>query len=224
MATTFRLEPEQPPLDLDLSRLQAALPPSMRVHEKHDGVYVTVESTDEEDESAQVLINREIDRVHFLTCVRFRAHMCRKSVTRDLSLSYRIHGSLPSGVGPATWTDSLALQFRLWALASETQDPILRVLLCFQIIELTYPNTADRAAYPPYTSSAAAPHPRTEAKLLRHLVAHAGEAKRETGFYLEYLGLPKRLGNLSHPDWLPKISRAAKRVEEQARVLLRGAA
>ena len=224
MLTTFRLVAEREPIDLNLARLQNALPASMRVLERPDGVYVNVESAEDEDLSTQSLIDREVDRIQFLTCVKFRAEMCRSAVSATVSSCWRVHGALPEEVRPITWTDTLALQLRLWALATEAQDPGLKVLLHFQIIELSYPDTRDRAAYPPYTGGPHPPHPRTEAKLLRHLVAHAGDAKSETGLYLAYLGLPNRLGNYSHPDWLTKITNAGKRVEEQAREIVRRAA
>jgi len=123
-----------------------------------------------------------------------------------------------------SWTDSLALQFRLWVLASEANDPMIRILLHFQIIELSYPDTGDAAAYPRYEGGPNPPHPRTEAKLLRHVVAHAGDAKRETGMYLTYLGLPNIAGNVTHPKWVSVMTDAARRVEQEARQILHGAA
>lgn len=224
MTTTFRLIPDKNPLDLKLGHLQASLPPSMKVSEKHDGFYVTVKSTTDEDESVQPLIDREVDRIQFLTLVRFRAEMCRRSVTANFASSYRVHGSLSPDVMPLIWTENLALQFRLWNLASGASDPMIRILLHYQIIELTYPDNQSVDAYPPYQGGGASPHPRTEAKLLRHLVAHAGEAKRETSLYLQYLGLPAKLGNVTHAEWASKIAPAARRVEKLAYVLLRSAA
>ncbi|MFT3758410.1 hypothetical protein [Thauera sp.] len=223
MATTFRLVPEREPIDLNFERLKNSLPASMCVLKKPDGIYVTVESTEDEDPSTQVLIDREVDRIQFLTCVKFRAEMCRRTVTATLSLCWRVHGPLPKEVRPLTWTGALALQLRLWALATEAQDSALRVLLHFQIIELSYPNTRDKEAYPPFSGGSHSPHPRTEAKLLRHLVAHAGDARTETSSYLEYLGLPSRLGNYNHPNWDTAITSAGKRVEKLARKIIRRA-
>jgi hypothetical protein len=224
MTTSFRLVPESKSVDLNLAKLQSALPATMRVDERPDGVYVNVASAGPEDEQAQMEIDRELDRVYLLTCVALRAQMVRRSVTATLAVGYRIHGQLPAGIGPANWSAKLALQLRLWRLASEANDSTLRVLLYFQIIELEYPETTDRAAYPPYTDSTLPPHPRTEAKLLRHLVAHATQPLRETGLYLQYLGLPPQLSNHSHPEWSRIISVGVKAVEQQAREVLRSAA
>jgi hypothetical protein len=224
MTTSFRLVPENNSVDLDLTQLQSALPASMRVEEHPGGVYVLVASAGPEDEQAQIEIDRELDRVYLLTCVVLQAQMVRRSVTATFSVGYRVHGKLPLGIGPANWSAKLALQLRIWRLASEAKDPTLRLLLYFQIIEIEYPETSDRAAYPPYTDFTLPPHPRTEAKLLRHLVAHATQPLRETGLYLQYLGLPPQLSNHSHPEWNRMISAGVKSVEQQARELLRSAA
>ena len=63
----------------------------------------------------------------------------------------------------------------------------------------------------------------TEAKLLRHLVSHAGDARPETSVYLSFLGLPPRLSNLTHPDWLAKVCERLPVVESEARAILRNA-
>jgi len=68
MATTFRLVPGRTPLDLRLDSLQAALPSSMRVIEKPDGVYVTVDSITDEDEANPSLTVKLIGFSSLLTC------------------------------------------------------------------------------------------------------------------------------------------------------------
>lgn len=223
MPTRYRLVPEGQHVDVDLALFQGALPLSIILEEERGDVYATLDSNGSEDSSTQLLIDRELDRLFFLTCVRLRAEMCRRTVTASLKMSYRIHGSLPAGVHPQIWSDQTTLQLRLWALAADVEDAYLKVLLFYQIIELSYPNTQDKSAYPPYDHSPSAPHPRTEAKLLRHLVAHAGDAKKETSAYLQFLGLPPVLSNLVHPDWVGKITERVAIVEQQAREVLQSA-
>lgn len=88
------------------------------------------------------------------------------------------------------------------------------MLIFFQIIELTYPARVD---YPTYTDASHAPHPRTEAKLLRDLVAHAGNAVyKQTQLYLQYLGLEPVMSNRSDPDWLRVVSQKVGQVQAEA--------
>ncbi|MCG3115995.1 MAG: hypothetical protein LLH30_09980 [Candidatus Manganitrophus sp. SA1] len=223
MPTTYRIVPEGTSIDLDLDRFQATLPASMQLDQRSDGLYVAIDSVEQEDETTQPFIERELDRVFFLTCVRLRAEMCRRTVTSTLQFSYRIHGRLPGCKGPQDWTDTLALQLKLWSLAANATDFTLRVLLYFQIIELSYPQTNDKNAYPFYEDESKSPHPRTEAKLLRHLVVHAGEPRSETERYLRHLGLPPVLSNLTHPQWRDVVDKRLQFVESQAREILNSA-
>lgn len=223
MPTRYRLVPEGPHVDVDLALFRRALPLSIILEEENGDVYATVDSAEPEDSSTQLLIDRELDRLFFLTSVRLRAQMCRRSVTAFQKSSYRVHGSLPPGVRPQIWSDQVTLQLKLWAIATDAGDTYLKVLLLYQIIELSYPDTRDNAAYPPYDDSLREPHPRTEAKLLRHLVAHAGGAKQETSKYLQFLGLPPVLSNLTHPEWAGKITGRVAIIERQARAVVQSA-
>lgn len=223
MTTTYRLHHEGETLDVDVQAFQGMLPDEIRVELRQDGLYAVVASAVPEDDTTQPLVERELDRLFFLTCVRLRAEMCRRTVTADFRFSYRVHGGIPPGTAPLSWTDSLALQFRLWSIAVDNSDPIVRVLLFFQVIEISHPDMADKSVYPPYCDPTQPPQPRTEAKLLRHLVSHAGDSRPETSAYLSFLGLPPRLSNLTHPDWLAKVCDRLPVVESEARAILRNA-
>lgn len=204
MPTKFHLSFDD--TSFDEVRLQEILPGDMKVDKTPEGIYIDVQSSSDEDIEAQSRIDRELDRIYFLTCNRMQAEMCRRSVTVSLLWRCRIIGAIPDGTKPIHWTDKLALQLRLWQIASEADDPLIKVLLYFQIIELEYPNTRDNAAYPEYSDVSIAPDPRTEAKLLRHVVAHAGTpSQSQTENYLDFLGLPRTLSNLTDPEWLRKI-------------------
>lgn len=223
MPTVYRIVPEGGQIDLEFDQLKAALPPTIELDSRRDGLYAIVESAEPEDSGTQWLIDRELDRIFFLSSVRLRAEMCRRVVTFKAKISYRIHGRIPDGTGPQQWTDRLSLQLRLWAIGVDSTDPYLKILLFFQIIELSYPDTSNTMYYPKYEGGSRPPHPRTEAKLLRHLISHAGDAKPETNKYLEFLGLPPRLSNLVHPDWSRAISERVAHVESQAREVLQSA-
>ncbi|MBT9519053.1 MAG: hypothetical protein IV112_20420 [Methyloversatilis discipulorum] len=223
MPTRYRLVPEGENVDIDLALLRRALPSIIIFDEESGHVYATLDSQESEDSFTQILIDRELDRLFFLTYVRLRAEMCRRTVTASLKIRYRIQGSLSTRVHPQIWSDQITLQLRLWALAADINDGYSKVLLLYQIIELSYPDTHDKSSYPPYENSRRAPHPRTEAKLLRHLIAHAGDAKKETSAYLQFLGLPPVLSNLVHPNWVEKITERIEIVERQAREVLQSA-
>ena len=224
MPTVYRLRsPNSKDVDLNLSRFRAMLPSSMSLENRVDDLYLTVASPGNEDESTQQLINRELDRVFFLTCVRVKAEMIRRTVTATYRGTWSVHGELPAGTGPLTWTDTVSLQLRLWSLASEVVDFSMKVILYFQIIELSFPDTRDAANYPPYRDSSVPPHPRTESKLLRHLVAHAGLPQSETRTYLRHLGLPEVASNQVHVHWESRLSTRLAVVEREARGVLRNA-
>lgn len=187
----------------------------MTVQDRRDGVYLSVETPEEGDLSAQGLVDRELDRVFFLTCVRVQAEMCRRRVIATQAGSWSVHTRLPLGIQPLAWSPELALQLRLWSIAVDVADPCAQLLLYFQIVELVYPQSSH---YPRYCDASIAPDSRTEAKLLRHLVAHAGLANNsETKKYLQYLGLGLQLSDRTKPEFLRTISDKVPLVREEAR-------
>ena len=218
------LQPDSPPLDLDRSVLQNSLPASMKVEERGDGTYVVVDSGEQESEDAQRALDRELDRIFFITCVRVKAEMCRKIVTASQTIRFSIHGELPKTIQPLRWTPELALQLRLWKVAVDTTDSSAKILLLFQIVELSYPDTNNQTLYPKYGGPSCAPHPRTEAKLLRHLVAHAGNPTgTQTENYLKYLGLGPVLSDRTNPDFLVVVRGKIPHVEALARQVIESA-
>lgn len=222
MPTTFFLRAQNSQrVDLQLDRFQTMLPGSMTLDDRTDGLYLTVESQDAEDQSTQRLVDRELDRVFLLTCVRVRAEMVRRYATSSTRGAWSVHGELPMGKGPQAWTETLALQLRLWRLACDAEDLLAKIIFYFQIIELAFPATGDKGVYPLYRGgSSDPPHPRTESKLLRNLVAHAASPYPETLAYLRYLGLPEVLSNHAYAEWEPKL-RSRLCVLEEARGVLR---
>ena len=86
MPTCYRLIPEGPSIDLDLERFRQSLPPSIQIVQANDGLYASVESETTEDPNSQGLIDRELDRIFFVTYVRLRAEMCRRTVSTDFAV------------------------------------------------------------------------------------------------------------------------------------------
>ncbi|HEV6968080.1 hypothetical protein [Roseateles sp.] len=220
--TAFRLQPLDQNPELDLVAFQKALPAGLVLEGRSDGAYIIVATLLEEDEHAQYLVDRELDRLFFLTGVRFRAEMCRRSVHADLRANWCIHARIPNNVAPLSWSYNLALQLRLWSVAFETLDPMIRMLLLFQIIELSYPAPSD---FPPYLDSRLAPHPLTECKMLRHLIAHAGDADHNSlKRYCAHLGLPEVMLDRTDPTHVAAIASKLPLMELEARKCLRHAA
>lgn len=223
MKTVFKLLFEGNP-DIEIMKFQSSLPSSFIVKEKNDGIYVEIESDSEGDARCQRLIDRELDRHFFLTCVKIRAEMIRKRVSFSFNIGYRIHGSLPNDIQPQKWNYELPIQLRLWSIAVDHNDILTKLLLLFQIIELSYPDTNDSEFYPIYNNSTSPPAPRTECKFIRHLIAHAGDVKTEQlKYYCAYLNLPVVMLDITDQGYyetiaskLPLMQQEAKKVIEKA--------
>lgn len=209
-------------LELNIEAVNRSLHPSMRMEARSDGAYIVVETLIKNDERAKQLVQQELDRIYFFTCVRATAEMVTGRVSATFTFSYAIHGPLPTALGPQNWTPEVALQLRLWAVAVDIPDPAIKILLFFQIIELAFPNTKDKTAYPPYTPFSPL-HRRTEAMLLRHVVSHAGLPFPTTKMYLKYLGLEPMMADRSNPQWLEVISDKVDLVQEEAHEIIRNA-
>lgn len=219
--TQFRLLHGGESLDVDLPSFQSVLPPSMSVVCRDDAVYVEVQTPSEEDARAQFHVDRELDRLFFLTCVRVKAEMCTRRVQASFHGAWSIHGSIPPGTVQQDWNYVLGVQLRLWAIASELHDPIVKIIVLYQIIELAFPNPN---SYPVYTDASQAPHPRTECRLLRHLVVHAGEVTNpQLQTYCTHLGLPPLMLDRTDSGYVELLSSKCQLVEQEAKLVLQRA-
>lgn len=220
MGTEFKLLFEGKP-DLEIDKFRRSLPPDFRVAKKDDGIYVTIESVLSEDERCQYLIDRELDRHFFLTCVRIRAEMVRSRVTVFLTGRYRIHSSLPDDIHPQGWNYELPIQLRLWSIAADSSEVRTKLIILFQIIELAYPRGGDHPAYPAYTRSTQPPHPLAECKFIRDLVAHSGDvSKPQLKLYCAYLGLPEVMLDITDPHYYKIIASKAPLMEAEAKKVI----
>jgi hypothetical protein len=133
-----------------------------------------------------------------------------------------LHGALPVTIKPLAWSYELALQLRLWAIAAPHDDQLVKILLLIQVIELSYPPSKNN--YPPYVDHTTPPHPRTECKLLRHLVAHSGDVDgTDLKNYCAYLGLPALMLDRTDPHYVAVLTNKASFVELEARKVLASA-
>jgi hypothetical protein len=212
MTTEFKLYVEG---NLEVDRFRQSLPNDFKVEEKEDGIYVKIDSESKEDERCQYLIDRELDRHYFLTNVKIKAEMVRSVVTGTLTLHRSIQGYLPENIAPQQWNYKLPIQLRLWAIAAETHDVRMKLLILFQIIELTETN------YPIYTDETRAPDPVTECKLIRHLIAHAGDVRdSQLKKYCKYLGFPEVMLDITDQHYCNVIASKHRLMEGEAKKII----
>jgi len=216
--TEFKLifEGNQPTLKID--KFQQSLPAGFQVIKKDDGIYVAIKSANVEDQQSQYLIDRELDRHFFLTNVKIKAAMIRKVVSTCFTSRWRIQEPLRDDIWPQNWNYSLAVQLRLWSIAVDSADVMVKIILLFQIIELASPQ------FQPYTDPTQAPDPLTECKFIRHLVAHAGDVDRpQLKLYCEYIGMPPVMMDITDPDYYKIIASKVSLVQGEAKKIIESA-
>ena len=213
-------------LDLDQARFQEVLPNSMRLEARQYAMYLHVATAKEEDAAAQYQVDRELDRIFFLTCIRLNAEMCRKIATGYSRVSWSVQGAMPQSTGRQVWSYNLALQLHLWSIACDTDDELIKILLYFQIIELSYPDLSNKSHYPKYSEPSQSPDELTECKLIRNLVVHAGDVGKnfcDMKKYCAYLGLPEVMLDRTDPEQVAIISSKVSLLASEARRVLQSA-
>ena len=214
--TKFKLffETEEP--DIDLEKFKKSLPSSFEVQKKDRDIFISLKTSVEDDDNAKYLIDRELDRHFFLTCVKITAEIVKRTVTSSFTSRYRIHGDLPENIEPQVWNYELPIMLKLWSLAIDLHNEFrLQLLYYFHIIELAYP---ERSSYPDYTDGTSPPHPLTECKLIRHLVAHAGDVgSNQLKAYCRYLGIPEVMFDVTDRRYQSMLLGKVSLLEEQAK-------
>lgn len=198
--TKFRLDFENDPPDINLDLFRQSLPTEFKVDKEDETIYVSIPSSEPEDGKCQFLIDREIDRFFYLTCVKVKALIVTKRAYGRVDIKYRIHGGLDKNIKPQKWTYELPLQLRLWSLAEDTKEVLLKIILLFQIIEIAYP---ERHNYPEYMNASLPPNPLSECKFLRNMAAHSGDVSHvQLERYCEYLKVPPLMHDPTDPAYL----------------------
>ncbi|MGR9101436.1 MAG: hypothetical protein ACU826_12815, partial [Gammaproteobacteria bacterium] len=188
------------------------------VTNEETGTYVTIKTEKAEDEASRSLVNRELDRHFFLTAVRIRAEMIRSRVSRDVAMKWSIHGALPDTIQPQVWKkdDNLERQLKLWSLAKETDDLLLKVIYFYQIIELAHPKIKSR-----YLDFSKPPDAVAECKLLRDLVVHAGKVDYSNSEnYCKYLDIDKQMLDLTKQKDRSLVMDKLKILESEAKNII----
>ena len=215
MSTKFKLLFENIEPDIDLLELQKSLPLNFQVAREDDGIYITIPSKQDEDERCQKLVDRELDRYFFLTWVNIRAEIVRRAYTISVTMKQTVYGPLPEGLGPQCWNYELPIQLRLWSLAFDTDNIVLKAIFFYQIIELAYP---DGAGFQRYFDSTSPPASLTEAKLVRDWVTHAGEVRRASlKNYCAHLGIPELMFDPTNPEHTVILTRKLELLQIEAK-------
>lgn len=185
--TKFKLIFETDPPDIDIELFGQSMPRGFLIDNSESEIYISVPSSVPEDKSTQYLIDRELDRHRFLTTVNIKAELVTKRVRGKLQIRYRRHEKLNDDIKPQKWNYELPIQLRLWSVAIDAEELLLKVILYFQIIELSYQS---KKYYPVYQDTKIPPNPLTECKLLRNMAAHSGKAaSAQQKLYCEHLGI-----------------------------------
>lgn len=214
--TKFKLGFETDEPDINLKIFQKSLPSTFQAYEENGAIYISIETVVDEDENAKYLVERELDRHFFLTCVKITAEMVRKKVQLSLDSWNRIHGDLQEDIEPQKWSYELPIMLKLWSMAIDLHSEFrLQILYYFHIIELAYPS---RDSYPVYTDPTTPPYPLTECKFIRHLVAHAGDVSRsQLRLYCKYLDIPEVMFDVTDRRYQSILLNKVKLLEEQAK-------
>lgn len=174
---------------------------------------------------------RECDRLFFLTGEQLNPKLLRIEYAGEKRLFNEVDGimrgveTLQDDIDRQHWTHKLTLQIRLWQLAHLPYQPIsVQIVLLFQIIEASFPDTKNEHMYPPFEENDLRPHPRTEAKLIRDWVSHQ-EAKMRARLlrYCRYLEIEPRFFDPTDERHQKKIPELFEKVEREAKKVINAA-
>lgn len=214
--TKFKLLFETNEPDIDIEKFKKSLPSNFNVIEEGNEIYISLGISIDEDDNSKYLIERELDRYFFITNVKITAEIVKKQLTSSLANWSRIHGDLPDDIQPQKWNYELPIMLKLWSMAIDLHNEFrLQILYYFHIIELAYPKDT---SYPEYKDHTQPPHPLTECKFIRHLVAHAGDVKKpQLKNYCKYLDIPGVMFDLTDRRYQSILLEKVHLLEEQAK-------
>lgn len=163
----------------DFKRL---MPDHFKVTLDNDKIYLEIIEKKNNNLSYEQEVERELDRWFFLNGTKVTAEQIGQRFEKYLHFIIQCSQEIPSNIEKQEWDSVLALQLRLWRMATECNELNFKMLLFYQIIELSNCN------FDKYTNPNEPPTEVTECKFLRHLVAHSNlDTNREVKFYLKFL-------------------------------------
>lgn len=169
-----------------LEKFKRLLPDHFKVIIENNNIYLEIIDVKHKSLSCQQEVERELDRWFFLTTTKVTAEKIEQSCEKAFCFQIIAEQSFPDDIEKQEWDAVLALQLRLWFMANECNELNFKILLLYQVIELS------SCIFDKYTNPNVPPSEITECKLLRHLIAHSSlDSNRETGCYLQYLKINK---------------------------------
>lgn len=200
--------------------------------EQKDKTYLTVELPSGSNEhDSFFFLQREVDRLFYLTGAMIKYDLISVenedgSFTGfgDLNMMLQAVKQLPENIERQEWdTNDITVHLKLWSLAFSPNLPLAaKINLLFQIIEIEYPKTSDNAVYPHYNDPTSPPDPKTEAKLLRHLMSHGNSPIKDNALkqYCSFLGIPQAMHNPVDQNFISSVKNRLAIVIEEARKVI----
>ena len=182
------------PPNVELGEISEFLPENFSIKSDGKDIFLTIQYDSEVSrEDTYADLQQEIDRILFITQIHLDFSLERikndddsstefSTIRSCVNLAANVAGSLRThGTITQQWEDNnLSVQLGLWRLAKRKGIPLAaQVNLFFQIIEIDHSTKSDREWYPKYDSPNDVPDPRTESKLLRHLMSHGRGTPQE---------------------------------------------
>ncbi|MBC2703570.1 hypothetical protein [Desulfobacula sp.] len=200
--------------------------------EQNDKTYLTVELPSGSNEyDSFFFLQREVDRLFFVTGARIKYDLISienndGSFTgfSDLKMMLQAVKQLPENIERQQWdANDITVHLRLWTLAFSPDIPLAaKINLLFQIIETEHPDTNNNAVYPIYHDSTNPPDPKTEAKLLRHLMSHGKAPVTQNSLrqYCTFLGIPHEMHNPVDRSFISSIKKRLPVLINEARKII----
>lgn len=219
------------PKTFNFNQTAKIFPDNFLLQQENEETFIIVETEEKSQSEVFKQVQRECDRIFFIVgeqlnpIFKWSQNPNEPRTCQQIILSNaNIIAPISENITPQDWKDSnLAVQLRLWQAAQLSNLPIsAKINRLFQIIEIDYP-LQKKDNYPEYCDSNIEPLPMTEAKLLRHLVSHAGEPYGdELKEYCEFLKIPEIMNALTDQKFMQAIASRFHIVEKQAREIING--
>ncbi len=176
----------------NINKFKDILPDNFRLHEEDGKLHITIETIRDDDTcSAIPLLDRELKRFYFFTNMEIKyQHVTVRGTIPVMKACTQVFSSvnnLPNNIGRQNWNDKTSLQVSLWHLSSKSSDIKTRILIFYQILELS------GYTFNKYINPNETPDPLNECRFLRHLVAHGDidNDNKQMRAYLKYLEINK---------------------------------
>lgn len=205
-------------------QLSSVLPTNFALLKESEQLVLVVGLEDISNESEVFYyVQRECDRLFFLTGEQLNPKLLRieyagkKRLFNEVDCIMRGVEKLQDDIDRQQWTHKLSLQLRLWQLAHLPYLPVsVQIVLLFQIIEASFPDTRNKQMYPPFAENNLVPHPRTEAKLIRDWVSHQAKIGKRLLRYCRYLEIEPQFFDPTDIGHHRKIPGLLEKVEQEA--------